>query len=153
MSGTGLPTTDNTHEVAQRIDPSCRIVYVDNDPLVLVHARALLTSAPQGVCDYLDADVREPEKILVEAARTLDFSQPIVLVMPRHPGQRPGLRPGEEGGGGRPYIPRTPEQISAFFDGLEFLEPGVVSTPLWRPDTPGEPPDEIDVFCGVGRKP
>ncbi len=62
--GTGLPTADNTPEVAQRIAPQSRIVYVDNDPLVLVHARALLTSSPEGVTDYLDADVHEPEKIL-----------------------------------------------------------------------------------------
>jgi len=79
--GTGLPTVDNTHEVAQRIAPECRIVYVDNDPLVLVHARALLTSTPEGVCDYIDADVRDSDLILTEAARILDFTQPIALMM------------------------------------------------------------------------
>jgi hypothetical protein len=79
--GTGLPTAENTHEVAQRVEPSCRTVYVDNDPLVLVHAQALLTSAPQGACDYVQADVREPERILAEAARTLDFTQPIALML------------------------------------------------------------------------
>ena len=79
--GTGLPTANNTHEVAQAIAPECRIVYVDNDPLVLVHARALLTSSPEGITDYIDADVRDPEKILREAARTLDFTQPIVLML------------------------------------------------------------------------
>ncbi|GGK91153.1 hypothetical protein Sme01_52460 [Sphaerisporangium melleum] len=79
--GTGLPTGDNTHEVAQRVDPACRIVYVDNDPLVLVHAQALLTSTPEGVCDYVDADVREPEYILERAARTLDFERPVALMM------------------------------------------------------------------------
>nr|MDT0663836.1 SAM-dependent methyltransferase [Micromonospora sp. DSM 115978] len=62
--GTGLPSADNTHEVAQRLAPESRIVYVDNDPLVLVHARALLTSSPQGSTAYLDADVRDPAKIL-----------------------------------------------------------------------------------------
>jgi len=79
--GTGLPTADNTHEVAQSIAPECRIVYADNDPLVLVHARALLTSTPQGVTDYLDADLRDPDKILREAAHTLDFTQPTALML------------------------------------------------------------------------
>src|SRR5256714_4397962 len=79
--GTGLPTADNTHEVAQRIAPDSRIVYVDNDPLVLVHAEALLTSTPEGACAYLEADVRDPEAILAEAAKTLDFSQPVGLML------------------------------------------------------------------------
>jgi hypothetical protein len=79
--GTGLPTLDNTHEVAQRVAPSSRIVYVDNDPLVLVHARALLTSTPGGACDYIEADLREPDKILEAAARTLDFSQPTAIML------------------------------------------------------------------------
>jgi S-adenosyl methyltransferase len=79
--GTGLPTADNTHEVAQRVAPSARIVYVDNDPLVLTHARALLTSNPAGVTAYIDADVHEPEKILKGAAQTLDFTQPIALML------------------------------------------------------------------------
>jgi O-methyltransferase involved in polyketide biosynthesis len=79
--GTGLPTANNTHEVAQRVAPESRIVYVDNDPLVLVHARALLTSTPEGACDYIDADVNDPETILREAARTLDFSQPVAIMM------------------------------------------------------------------------
>jgi hypothetical protein len=79
--GTGLPTHDNTHEVAQRVAPESRIVYVDNDPLVLAHARALLTSTPQGACDYLDADLREPAAIISAAARTLDFGQPVAVML------------------------------------------------------------------------
>ncbi|HEX3964020.1 MAG TPA: SAM-dependent methyltransferase [Trebonia sp.] len=79
--GTGLPTADNTHEVAQRLAPECRIVYVDNDPLVLVHARALLTSRPEGACAYVDADVRDPGKVLDAATATLDFSRPVALMM------------------------------------------------------------------------
>jgi S-adenosyl methyltransferase len=79
--GTGLPTVDNTHEVAQRVAPEARIVYVDNDPLVLAHARALLTSAPEGMCDYVDADIREPAKILTAAAQTLDLTQPVALLL------------------------------------------------------------------------
>jgi O-methyltransferase involved in polyketide biosynthesis len=79
--GTGLPTADNTHEVAQRVAPRSRIVYVDNDPLVLAHARALLTSTPEGTCDYVDGDLRDPETILAEAARTLDFTRPAGLML------------------------------------------------------------------------
>ncbi|MGH3874807.1 MAG: SAM-dependent methyltransferase [Pseudonocardiaceae bacterium] len=79
--GTGLPTANNTHQVAQAAAPQCRIVYVDNDPLVLAHARALLTSTPQGATSYVDADVRDPDLILQEAARTLDFTQPVGLML------------------------------------------------------------------------
>ncbi|TLS43651.1 SAM-dependent methyltransferase [Streptomyces montanus] len=79
--GTGLPIVDNTHEVAQRVAPTSRIVYVDNDPVVLSHARALLTSTPEGATDYIDADVHAPDTILQGAARTLDFSQPIAITM------------------------------------------------------------------------
>ncbi len=74
--GTGLPTVGNTHELAQRAVPASRIVYVDNDPLVLAHARALLTSTPEGVTDYIDADMRDPGAVLARAAQTLDFGQP-----------------------------------------------------------------------------
>ena len=79
--GTGLPTADNTHEVAQRVAPESRIVYVDNDPLVLVHARALLSSSPEGETAYIDSDVENPERILSEAGRTLDFTKPVALTM------------------------------------------------------------------------
>src|SRR3984957_6441782 len=81
--GTGLPTTGNVHEVAQAIAPTSRVVYVDNDPLVLAHARALLTSAPEGRTAYIQADLREPRTILDDPAtrEVLDFSQPVALVM------------------------------------------------------------------------
>ncbi|MFD5747598.1 SAM-dependent methyltransferase [Streptomyces sp. NPDC127033] len=79
--GTGLPTADNTHQVAQRVAPDARIVYVDNDPLVLAHARALLTSTPEGRTDYLDADLYEPAEILKAAGGTLDLSQPVALMI------------------------------------------------------------------------
>ncbi len=79
--GTGIPTANNTHQVAQRVAPDCRIVYVDNDPIVLSHARALLTSSPEGACAYIDADLRDPEKILAEAAHTLDFTQPVAVML------------------------------------------------------------------------
>ncbi|HVD15258.1 MAG TPA: SAM-dependent methyltransferase, partial [Actinomycetota bacterium] len=71
----------NTHEVAQRVAPESRIVYVDNDPIVLAHARALLTSTPQGATAYIDADLRDPDRILREAGQTLDFSQPTALML------------------------------------------------------------------------
>jgi O-methyltransferase involved in polyketide biosynthesis len=79
--GTGLPTAGNTHEVAQVVEPESRIVYVDNDPLIMAHARALLTSTPEGATDYVHADIREPDIILAEAARTLDFAQPVGLML------------------------------------------------------------------------
>ena len=79
--GTGLPTVDNTHEVAQRRRAESRIVYVDNDPLVLVHARALLTSSPEGATDYIHADLHDPGAILAGAAQTLDFGQPVAVTM------------------------------------------------------------------------
>jgi hypothetical protein len=77
--GTGLPTADNTHQVAQRVAPESRIVYVDNDPLVLAHARALLTSSLEGTTSYVDADMSDAEKVLSEAAQWLDLSQPVAL--------------------------------------------------------------------------
>ncbi len=182
--GTGLPTADNTHEVAQRIAPDSRIVYVDNDPLVLVHARALLTSAVGGATAYVDADVRDPDRILAEAAEVLDFSQPVALVMfgilgnvadtgeaqaiakrlldgvPS--GSYLTLNDGTHGeavdkaieitqADGHPYNLRTPDQVTSFFDGLEVVEPGIVSTPLWRPAA-GVDPQPLFIYGGVGRK-
>jgi hypothetical protein len=79
--GTGLPTANNTHEVAQQAAPESKIVYVDNDPLVLAHAHALLTSSPEGACEYLDADIRNPAGILDTTAGLLDFTQPIALML------------------------------------------------------------------------
>jgi len=79
--GTGLPSLDNTHEVAQRAAPESRIVYVDNDPVVLTHARALLVSTPEGATSYLSAEIRDPAPILEQAAKTLDFSQPIAVML------------------------------------------------------------------------
>src|ERR1022692_2721170 len=80
-AGTGLPTVDNTHEVAQQVAPESRVVYVDNDPLVLVHARALLTSSPEGATDYIEADARDVGTILTGAAATLDFARPVAVTM------------------------------------------------------------------------
>ncbi|MCF6522293.1 SAM-dependent methyltransferase [Streptomyces sp. JJ36] len=189
--GTGLPTADNTHEVAQRVAPESRIVYVDNDPLVLAHARALLTSTSEGVTDYIDADLHAPEAILREAERTLDFSRPVAVMLLgiamfvnddaqardvvrrlmeavpsgsylalSHTITAPGLDDVDEAvrfwnSVGTPKLKqRTPEEVEGFFDGLELLEPGVVSCSRWRPEaTPWGEPDEVAFYCGVARKP
>jgi O-methyltransferase involved in polyketide biosynthesis len=79
--GTGLPAANNTHEVAQRAAPECRVVYVDNDPVVLSHAKALLASGPEGATAYVDADLRDPETILAAAAEVLDFSRPVAVML------------------------------------------------------------------------
>ena len=79
--GTGLPTAQNTHEVAQSVAPESRIVYIDNDPIVLAHARALLTSSPEGATAYLDADLRDTGKILQAAAGILDFDEPVAVML------------------------------------------------------------------------
>jgi hypothetical protein len=79
--GTGLPSANNTHEVAQSVAPESRVVYTDNDPIVLAHARALLTSSPEGVTSYIDADVRDTARVLAEAARTLDFRSPVAVML------------------------------------------------------------------------
>ncbi|MFJ9899624.1 SAM-dependent methyltransferase [Streptomyces sp. NPDC091280] len=187
--GTGLPTVDNTHEVAQRIAPESRIVYVDNDPLVLVHAQALLTSTPEGACAYVEADVRDPETILEAAARTLDFSKPIALTMLGILGQIPdsdepeavvarfleALPPGSylaltdgtdtnqalnqaisvyNDNSASSYYLRSPERVTAFFEGLEPVEPGIVPISQWRPEPVdvGQGPSDVDTICGIGRK-
>jgi hypothetical protein len=79
--GTGIPTANNTHEVAQSVAPGCRVVYVDYDPVVLAHARALLVGSAEGATDYIDADLRDPRAILSRAAQTLDFSRPVAVML------------------------------------------------------------------------
>ena len=79
--GTGLPAPDSTHEVAQSVARDCRIVYADNDPLVLAHARALLTGTREGACGYVDADVRDTGTILAQATQTLDFTKPVAVLL------------------------------------------------------------------------
>jgi O-methyltransferase involved in polyketide biosynthesis len=185
--GTGLPTANNTHEVAQRVAPSSRIVYVDNDPLVLTHARALLTSSPEGATDYIEADMRDPGTILRKAARTIDLTRPVAVMLLGIVGYiadyeeartilrrlidavpsgsylvvNDGTRARQADieanrtaqQAGLQYHLRSPEDFAGFFDGLELVEPGVVSTPRWRPET-GTMDDqpELAVFCGVARK-
>src|ERR1700751_1900905 len=79
--GTGIPSANNTHEVAQSVAADSRVVYVDNDPVVLAHARTLLTTTPDGATDYIDADLRQAEQILAKAAQTLDFSKPVAVML------------------------------------------------------------------------
>jgi hypothetical protein len=183
--GTGLPTANNTHEVAQSVAPDSRIVYVDNDPLVLTHARALLTSRPEGVTSYVDADMYDMDLVLREAGRTLDLSRPVAVLFMGVLGHveddtvaqgmvRKALDAVPSGSylalydgtdispevveaariwnesAATPYHLRSPARLAAFFEGLELVEPGLVSVTRWRPDTEMR---EIDQYGAVGRKP
>jgi hypothetical protein len=154
--GTGLPTANNTHEVAQRVAPASRVVYVDDDPLVLVHARALLTSTPEGVTDYIHADLHEPADIIAGAAKTLDFTQPIAITL------LGVLWHIVDDGEADAIIGQLVDALPAGsylavahpIRRLELVEPGVVSSTRWRPDLTGSgQPARIDQFCAVGRKP
>lgn len=187
--GSGLPTAENTHEVAQRATPESRVVYVDNDPLVLAHAKALLRGAPEGTTDYVEADLREPDQIVAAAGRTLDLGQPVALILSGVLGHISdtdqarsivaGLMDALPSGsylslndgtstvsadvaqaqddynssGAVPYQLRSPHEIASFFTGLDLVEPGVVSCPLWRPDPDSGVPTAVDAYGGVGRKP
>jgi len=202
--GTGIPTAGNVHEVAQEIAPNCRVLYVDNDPLVLAHARALMTSTPTGSTAFITADLRTPDTILDDPAlaSTLDLDRPVALMligilhhlhdaddpyglvrrlleaMPSgsyfvltqptadfNPEAMAGMASTAEQGG-IPYVPRSYEETSAFLEGLEPVEPGVVPILAWRPeleeDAPGGPVvalhPELDVrsvygWAAVARKP
>ncbi|GAA0484338.1 hypothetical protein Ade02nite_87450 [Paractinoplanes deccanensis] len=189
--GTGLPTNENVHDVAQGIAPESRIVYVDNDPLVLVHARALLTSSPEGATAYIDADARNPEKILADPALrdTLDFSQPIALLLVallhfvedhENPWEivkhlvaalpagsylvlsHATFDPLDEqtiaamnavNKNIKPvFSPRSLAEVTRFFEGLDVLEPGIVSVSDWRPAPGPRPtPAEATGYGAVAR--
>jgi hypothetical protein len=189
--GTGIPTANNTHEVAHGADPDARVVYVDNDPMVLAHARALLTGSTPDTTSYLGADLRDTAKILTEAAALLDFREPIGILLigilqlipdeddPRaivtrlmeavpsgswlaifHPAsdiltdqitevaRQVSIR------AATPTKLRTKADIMRFFDGLEFLEPGLVQVHRWRPGSPApDMGDEVPGYAGIARKP
>jgi hypothetical protein len=188
--GTGIPSANNTHEVAQEIEPQTRVVYVDNDPIVLTHARALLASGPKGATQYVDGDLREPDRIL-KAATTLDFSQPIALMLfgilhlvtdqegplrivaeltdalpsgsylalshpasDTHQGQAEAQRRYNERVS-TPQQLRSHDEVLRFFEGLEFVEPGLVQVHNWRPDPTDEVPatDAVSAHGAVARKP
>jgi hypothetical protein len=186
--GTGLPTSDNTHQIAQEIAPESRIVYVDNDPIVLAHARALLTSSREGATYYIDADIRDTARILREAAQMLDFSKPIAVMAllvlqyipdsdnPRqvvadimnavpsgsylivtdttrdiHPDQGAAVTQRLNARMGSAQLTmRTREEIADYFDGLDLVEPGLVSPAHWRPVV--EPVGLLNAYAGMGRK-
>jgi O-methyltransferase involved in polyketide biosynthesis len=189
--GTGLPTAQNTHEVAQSIAPDSRIVYADNDPMVLAHARALLTSTPEGATDYLDADARDTDTILRAAANTLDFGRPVAVMLLgvlnfvgddeeargvvrrlmagvpagsylaiAHPTTE--IKPEESAAAAKqwnetatpPITLRSKADLLRYFEGLDLLEPGVVTCTKWRPE-PDDPTADTDVyqFGGLARKP
>ncbi len=189
--GTGLPSADNTHEVAQAVAPQTRVVYVDNDPVVLAHARALLTG-PEGATGYLDADARDVGTILAEAAKLLDFSQPVgvmlvailqfiedkddpyqvvarlveavpsgsFVVVSHPPSDMQRLAPGLAQALAKlsqtmvqRVTPRSREQVTRFFGGLDLIEPGVVPIQQWRPDSDAEAAARAGMWGGVGRKP
>jgi hypothetical protein len=186
--GTGLPTNDNTHQIAQEIAPESRIIYVDNDPIVLTHARALLTSTSEGATHYVDADARDTGTILRETAHVLDFSQPIAVMAllilqyipdSDHPRQvvstiMNAMPSGsyltvtdttrdihaDQGAavtqrlnarmGSTRLTMRTREEIAGYFDGLDLVDPGLVSLPRWRPVA--EPAGLLNAYAGIGRK-
>nr|WP_203614787.1 SAM-dependent methyltransferase [Streptomyces sp. SID13726] len=187
--GTGLPTVDNTHEIAQRIAPDARIVYVDNDPIVLVHARTLLTSTHEGTTDYIDADVHDPAAILERAAGTLDFDKPVAVMMlgilnfvldtdearriarevmasmpaGSHLALTHPTYDADLGGEGNipamefwnanatpPITARSGADIATFFEGLEILEPGLVSCSRWRAEA--DSPAVVPQFGAVAVK-
>lgn len=191
--GTGLPTQSNVHEVAQEINPDTKVAYVDNDPVVLVHARALLADNPHTI--VIDADVRDPDALLTDRAlrELIDFDQPVAVLLvgilyffPEEdrpfdivaafreavaPGSYLALShvvadegPDELGQAQELYrsflkrsgdARRTRAQVLSFFDGLEFVEPGLVPARHWRPD-PGTTADTGGgarwILGGVGRK-
>jgi hypothetical protein len=189
--GTGLPSSNNTHEVAQRAAPEARIVYVDNDPIVLSHAQALLTSTPEGACAYVDADIRDTGKILKDAANLLDFSRPVAVCLimilqfipddddpvaivralvdaipsgsylaVAHPASDvdqhvgPALRQLSTRMGGTRAVPRSFQEVSRFFDGLEMVEPGLVQLHRWRPGTGlDDTGRDLAAYGAVARKP
>ncbi|MGH3249904.1 MAG: SAM-dependent methyltransferase [Trebonia sp.] len=190
--GTGIPTSPNVHEVAQRAVPEARIVYVDNDPIVLAHARALLTSSPQGRVAYLHADLRDTAAVLTapDLTATLDLTRPAALLMlstlhlVTDPAQAralldrylAALAPGSYlalsvstadsytatagsvlSSHGIPVLQRTRAEVTALFEGLELVDPGVVLVSQWRPDaeTAPEAPEAdaaVGLYCGVAVK-
>jgi S-adenosyl methyltransferase len=188
--GTGIPTASNTHEVAQRVAPASRIVYVDNDPMVLAHARALLTSSTEGSCAYIDADIRDPQNILDTAAEVIDFSEPVAVVLMAvlqfvpdddnpyelvrrlmaavpagsylvisHPAAdlqaaaMAGMATRLNQLMAQRVKPRTKAEVTAFFDGLDLVEPGVIRCPEWRPDRPEDAAGKSTMWGGVAEKP
>ena len=191
--GSGLPTVENTHQIVQAVEPSCRVVYVDDDPVVLIHGKALLAENDRTV--VITADVRDPEALLAHSdlLRLVDLAKPVGLIMlgivhhfsdDDHPAAivnayKDAAAPGsalllshfcadEENrpvrvqtenillsslGSGRF---RTRSEITAYFDGWDLVEPGVIEPVLWRPETPVSLPLDVTrrgVLAGLATKP
>ena len=192
--GTGIPAAGNTHEVAQAVAHDSRVLYVDNDPIVMAHARALMASHPAGATAFIQADLRDPEKILAhpDLRATLDLGKPVALMLiailhflsdeenaqgvvsrllDALPSgsclavtnlttdfldpERAAVAVSAAQGSGITYVPRTEEQVAAFFTGLDMVTPGVVPVLAWRPDPDDVPehPRAAYVYAAVGRKP
>ncbi|MYR30060.1 MULTISPECIES: SAM-dependent methyltransferase [unclassified Streptomyces] len=179
--GTGIPTSPNLHEVAQEVNPRARVVYADNDPIVLLHAEALLRGSSQGRTAYAQADVSDPEAVLKAAAETLDFTQPVALsmnallhfvpdrahqlcetfkaVLPRGSALvishlTGDFAPQETAhltqvytSAGTPTRALDRATFTRFFDGWDLLDPGVTSTPRWRPSPADEPLTDPEASC------
>ncbi|RAG85855.1 SAM-dependent methyltransferase [Streptacidiphilus pinicola] len=195
--GTGIPTSPNLHEVAQSVAPDARVVYVDNDPVVLAHSRALMTSTPEGRTAYIHGDVHDPDAILAapQLAKTLELDRPVVLSMvallhfvpdiaEAHAIVDRLLKPLPSGSAlvlshataeldpeGAPKVQeiynqvgttlqlRTSVEFATFFEGLDLLEPGIVTAHRWRPDLsdrscPADATDaQVSFYAAVGVKP
>lgn len=180
--GSGLPTVDNVHEVAQRLNSDARIVYIDNDPIVLAHGRALLRDAPNTI--YHEADVRDAQVVLQQASEFLDLSLPVAVLctsvltyVPEDPAavmapyvqaMAPGsyLVIAHNTSDGTPtelldeiresfregMHPRPAAQLRAIFDGLDFVPPGLVDILRWKPDR-HEDPVPMTILGAVARTP
>ncbi|MEU6478607.1 SAM-dependent methyltransferase [Streptomyces sp. NPDC047017] len=187
--GTGIPTEPNLHQIVQRAVPTARVVYTDNDPIVLRHAEALLVSRPEGSTDYIEADVRRPDQILEHARTVLDFDRPVVLsliaLMHFIPddqdahgivGELLGALPSgsylvlshaasdlfpelvrkvvdEYAKGGIRLGFRTRPEVARFFEGLELIEPGLVTAPEWYRTSPAPEPEDSGIYAAVARVP
>jgi S-adenosyl methyltransferase len=190
--GTGIPSAGNVHEVAGQVAPDTRVVYVDNDPIVHVHANALLTGS--GTTSVVLADLRDPGVILAhpKVRGLIDFAQPVALLLVAilhfitdeenpagivaalrdalpagsylalshgtldfHPSGGADMAAAGYKNATAPLVLRTREHVSAFFDGFDLLEPGLVQAPLWRPDGRQPRPKDlakIGIYAGIGRR-
>ncbi|WP_333778102.1 SAM-dependent methyltransferase [Streptomyces sp. IBSBF 3136] len=187
--GTGIPTEPNLHQIAQSVTPDARVVYVDNDPIVLAHASALLRGTPEGVTEYVQADARDPRAILDRAAGVLDLDRPVALsliALLHFVADQDGahdlvatlvdaLAPGSclvlstmtadfepenvrrgiaaYAAGGVTLVARSHGEVGAFFEGLDLLEPGIVSVAHWRPEEDPDPTEPVSLYGAVGVKP
>ncbi|MFE0107271.1 SAM-dependent methyltransferase [Streptomyces sp. NPDC059009] len=187
--GTGIPTAPNLHQVVQEIAPAARVVYADNDPIVLRHAEALLVSTPEGATDYVQEDVRRPEAILERARTLLDFDRPIALSLiallhfitddedpygitrtlvdalpsgsclvlshgttDEHPELAESVRTTYREGQ-VPLRMRGRAEVERFFEGLDLIDPGLVTATHWYKDTPAPKSERSGFYVGVARVP